>query len=663
MFYNALVRFRDEQLENYHGQPLEYSASDYHHISRPAAAIRAVAKHSKNGRIQSHARRRSQFSILNEVSRHSSSAKEPKSSASYDPFRASRSPVANPNVPYASVTIHRHDTETSVPEELTAKTDNTKETPSKFVPSEKAAFVPSSSVEIIQWNRTRKRDRSFQSKSSLATSRRGFSPAPAVRAATGYKRNVSFRHVRNRSQGGSSVKVKVEDAVSQNSIVRILANDPSSKLLNFTLTSTRYSSPALPSPPAVVRSSDMVAVFDKGLDASKTRDVNHFWKEEARKVSHELSQICEEAFNRSSVSTGRTAGSSLGGASDSTATSISIHDEVEQTKLSTKRPDHDLSAIIADLPASYTVRELAETRRKLIEHSAKAGIKDLPDYLIEVITHLDRLIEQDVARQKWKSDSTDTDFSKRAISDPIPRPLVETHYLPSISEEMFSPLEASSGYDLTRMDHNLTPEPSPVPSPKHKGKVTIRMVPPDSSLPSINEIKPLTIRKRNTPTPLMTGPRRSSADSIMPRLPDTPLEQRHSSSFLAGSLRYNSRYPMALEPIKEHPPSPRRSDVKTSAGDKKWSWFGKHKSQIYEHTPPPTPKEALAPAANVGSDAALTSETSESPQPAREEPKIATRKTSGDKSRSSFLKIFGKKKAERVENDTSKGMPPNCRFH
>lgn len=661
MFYNALVRFRDEQLENYHGQPLEYSASDYHHISRPAAAIRAAAKHSKNGRIQSQPRRRSQFSILAEATRHSSSAKEPKSSASYDPFRASRSPVAYPNVPYASVTIHRVDTENSIPEESTAKGESAKEAPSHSLPGEKAALVPSSSVEIIQWNRTRKRERSFQSRSSLATSRRGLSPAPGVRVAAGYKRNVSFRHVRSRSQGGSSVKAIVDDPMSQSSIVRILANDPSSKLLNATLPSSRYSSPALPSPPAVVRGSDVVAGLDKGIDVSKTRDANHhhYWKEEARKVSHELSQICEEAFNRSSVSTGRTVGSSLGGASDSTATSMSIHDEAEQTKSGTKRPDSGLPAIIADLPNSYTVKELAETRRKLIEHSAKAGIAGLPDYLIEVIARLDRLIEQDIVRQKGKMDSADMDSGRRAISDPISRPLVETHYLPSISEEMFSPLEPSSAYDLRRMDHTLTPEPSPSTSPKREGQATIRMVPQDSSLPSISEVKPLTIRKRNEPAPLITVPRCSSADSIgMSRLPDTLPEQRQSSSSLAGSLRYSSRYPMALEPIEEHPPSPRRTDTKGSAGDKKWPWFGKHRSQVPEHTPPPTPRDALTPPANGVSDSAPTSNASESPQLASEEPKMATRKPSGDKSRSSFMKIFGKKKAGRAENGRPKGMRP-----
>ena len=181
MFYNALIKFRDDQLENYHGQPLEYSASDYHHISRPSAAIRAVAKHSKNGRIQGHGRRRSQFSILTEASRRSNSGREPGSSASYDPFRASRTPVATSTVQYAKVTIHRDDDDVhKTPEDVVVEVEDDASLPPSSPP--RADVIPSSSIEIIQWNKKRKTQRSVHSKSSLATSRRGYSPAPPHRA-------------------------------------------------------------------------------------------------------------------------------------------------------------------------------------------------------------------------------------------------------------------------------------------------------------------------------------------------------------------------------------------------------------------------------------------------------------------------------------------------
>ncbi|KAF4978813.1 hypothetical protein F66182_17327, partial [Fusarium sp. NRRL 66182] len=271
------------------------------------------------------------------------------------------------------------------------------------------------------------------------------------------------------------------------SIAHLLANDKSSNLLTAAPSSVQMSSPVLPAQPAVVRTSDVVASLEQDLLVRKIRD--NFWGEEARKVSHELSQICEEAFNRSSVSTGHTAVSTA-----TTATSMSIHEEAAERSYAGE--SSEALDNITDLPTSYTVRELAETRRKLIEHSTKAEAAGLPDYLCEVIAHLDRLIEQDIARSKAKSEFVAENPNRRTLSEPLPKPVVDTGYLPSISEEIFTPLETSSGYDLHRVDHHATPEPSPRVSQNLETKSTIRVVPTDSSLPSIGDIKPLTIRKR-----------------------------------------------------------------------------------------------------------------------------------------------------------------------
>lgn len=648
MFYNALIKFRDEQLENYNGHSLEYSASDYHHISRPPAATRALARHSKNGRLQSQLRRRSQFSIVPEVSHRSSSAKEPKSSHCYDPFRASLSPPADPPVEYASVTIHRKSSDARPIEEPAEGTETAEQSEVCGEQPEEANGARSPSMEVIKRNRKRKVQGSTNSRASLAPSRRGFSPAPGVRAASSYKRNVSFRHIRNRSQTASSMKIKREQTISQNSIAKSLARDQSSKLISSTvLASVRYSTPALPSPPAVVRTSDVVAAAGKDLDVKKVRRSSSFWKEEARKVSNELSQICEEAFNRCSVSTGHTLGSSIAGGTDSTATSISIHEEAERLKASAKSSERELPETAEGLSCSNTVRELAETRRRLLEHSAKAGSEGLPEYLKEVIAHLDRLIEQDTARQQ-RGKSEEAEQSRRAISDPNPKSAVDTHHLPSISEELTSPTESSGGSESKDPDHQSSSESSRVSS-RREERSTIRMVPKDSSLPSIEEIKPLNIRKRNTQTSVTTSLRSSSADSAsLSRAPNNSLEGRSNGTFY-GSMRYNSRYRMALEPIEENPPCSRCSDVRASFVEKKWSWFSKHKSQTYEETPP-TPKDTVPaqPNSATGPDVKIA-EVSQSA--AADETKTAARKSSGK----SFLKIFGKKKTERSDSGSDKG--------
>lgn len=651
MFYNALIKFRDEQLENYHGHSLEYSASDYHHISRPAAATRAVARHSKNGRLQNQLRRRCQFSIVPEVSRRSSSAKEPKSSHSYDPFRASLSPPANPPVEYASVTIHRKSSDGRPIEEPTDGTETAEKPEACGMQPEEANDAPSPSMEVIKRTRKRKPEGSFNSRVSLAPSRRGFSPAPGVRAASSYKRNVSFRHIRNRSQTASSMKIKREQTRSQNSITKDLARDQSSsKLLSSTmLAPARYSSPTLPSPPAMVRTSEVVAATGKDLDVKKVRRNSSYWKEEARKVSNELSRICEEAFNRCSVSTGHTLESSIAGGTDSTATSISIHEEAERSKASAKSSERELPVHTEGLSCSDTVKELAETRRRLLEHSSKAGSEGLPEYLKEVIAHLDRLIAQDTARQQ-RCKSEEADQNRRAISDPIAKSAVDTHQLPSISEELTSPMESTGGSESKDSGHKALSQSSRVMS-KREERSTIRVVPKDSSLPSIDEIKPLTIRKRNAQTSVTTGLRSSSADSAsLYRNPSNSVEGQSNGTFF-GSMRYNSRYRMALEPIEENPPCSQRSDARASFAEKKWSWFSKHKSQAYEETPP-TAKDTVPAqqnSTNVSGPDVKTAEVSQSA--AADETKTAARKSSGK----SFLKIFGKKKTERSDSGSDKG--------
>lgn len=55
------MRFKEEQLENYQGNPLGYSASDYHHISRPVA--RAVIRRSQSSNGVRHSRMYSRPSL------------------------------------------------------------------------------------------------------------------------------------------------------------------------------------------------------------------------------------------------------------------------------------------------------------------------------------------------------------------------------------------------------------------------------------------------------------------------------------------------------------------------------------------------------------------------------------------------------------------------
>ncbi|TKA60460.1 hypothetical protein B0A49_10479 [Cryomyces minteri] len=104
-FYAALVKHRDEHLENYIASPgsVGYSASDYHHI-KPAAVSRK--QHPSLDRAE---RSKSGFSIMNDEHLRSSNSfhEPPPSVSSYDPFRASRDPIVAMPGNYMNVTVYR----------------------------------------------------------------------------------------------------------------------------------------------------------------------------------------------------------------------------------------------------------------------------------------------------------------------------------------------------------------------------------------------------------------------------------------------------------------------------------------------------------------------------------------------------------------------------
>ncbi|KAL2842223.1 hypothetical protein BJY01DRAFT_249172 [Aspergillus pseudoustus] len=543
MFYYALVKFRNEQLENYQGQQLKYSASDYHHISRGQARL---SKHLRN---RSHgSRRRSQAPAVKETGKRRPST-EPKSSCttgSYDPFRSpfNRAPDGSPE--YARVTIHRDDPVTN-PNQAYVEIMGSSN-PFLDEDREEIECQQSPPFAIVRKKRSKVNSvKSFHSKVSLSGSRRGLNCMSTPRSGS-YRRGVIFLHNRNRSQGSVSFKTKRARAgpkrqFSEESIVSVLDDDPFSD---------PQGSPMLPTQPTVVRGAGVA------IKATAQRRVQHsdiIWKDDARKVSHELSQICEEAFNGSSLSTGCTDTTCID--SETPATSVSIS--------SPGVSDHQLDG------SSST--ELEETRRRLIEHSSKGGSKDIPAYLARVISHLDRLIEQEKARahpRKMAKNECHSSMSDLRSGSPM-----DDSHLPIISEELNiapgSPV--STDADRKRRHVSDSTAASSHRSDTSRGKRSIRMV-PQSSFQSIGNVDPLTI-----------GKQRSSAEkqSVISGSDDAHLAVSRTTST-------NSKYcrnPCELDPIDEHPASPRRSAIRSSDHNK-WSWF--RKSQNIEEDAARIPK-------------------------------------------------------------------------
>lgn len=648
LFYNSLIKFRDEQLENYQG-PLEYSASDYHHISRPVA--KPMKKQMSSSRIHQNGRRRSQFSIVtDEVCSRNGSYKEPKSSRtieSYDPYRSSRTPISDPPVEYASVTVHRKPSGVSTKRQVSG----VRHQAVARVQTEEVSSSPPQSQTSSYANSHLKRNSatSFQSRSSIASSRRGCASIPARRSA-GYQRNVSFNHIRKRPRQASQTQ-------SHHSIGPDYSDHltPQPNKINI-LSPDRYSSPSLPTPPPPARHRKTSGRATTQLNPKKPRVPSNYWKEEARKVSSELGQICEEAFNRSSVSPDRPsvshqqpeAASSKPAASPE-APQGRVPGDSHISRPSPQRPPESTT--------SYTTRELMETRRRLVEYSNKEHSEGLPAYLTEVIAHLDRLIQHD---------PFDSDRERRAISDPIPNLDLASEQLPPISEEQRISPATNDSIELPGSKQNLENDPERVASgsTKRSGssfgcgdeRSTIRIVPQTpASTPQADSIKPLTICKRSSALTTATYSGGNSSQDLLGDFMNstpapsgeekTPLDLSSTSTHRGVSGPCEAPFSTGLDTILEDPRSPKRSDTVTSGDNKKWSWF-KHRSQGPEMTPDSPVKEAppSRPASALGllSDLKLGIHSNE----AKSE-KVVSKRTSFERGKSGLLKLFGKKTQNR----------------
>lgn len=575
MFYNALVKFRDEQLENYEGQPLEYSASDYHHISRQPWARR------RGSRRQGSIRRRSHFSVLKDKAQRNSLVQDPVSSGAlgnHDPLRSSLN--TSPKHQHAQSTKQQEVLETARRPSTagtvksTGKHANTN--PGEQVePPENSPYVVVQNKKKVNSVKSVKSVKSFQSKASRSKSRRALNPNTTTRSAS-YKRNVSFRHARTRSQG-STASGKINH--TKNPVPELPVRKSSLRHAAGIVDMER--SPSLPDPPATVRRSGVE--MGNGILVKKARDADVVWKDEARKVSHELSQICEEAFNASS-STVRA--SSICESADTPATSVTMISPENSHHLLTSNkiygwplPDRSNGA------AGSSIAELVETRRKLIEHSTTDGSDRVPDYLSGVITHLDRLIEQD--KLKKASTSEGLDRTAQPLPELAAGPSNDAGYLPAINEELLTALDNTC--DHMSKQNKKCPSKSLAGSytsrPSHEGKPSIRMV-SHPSLGSIEEVKPLNVRKRTQPVPPA-----DNFESIMERQRLYATHDYLSTRIIPSGSR-QLHPPCELDTIEEVPRTPTRTDTKGS--ERKWAWFKNKSSVLGEDSP--RPSETVQPA-------------------------------------------------------------------
>ncbi|WEW56734.1 serine/threonine-protein kinase gin4 [Emydomyces testavorans] len=627
LFYKALLKFREEQLENYEGLPLEYSSSDYHHVSRP---LFRPQKRMPSSHGEGNIWRRSKFSIATNTSGlKEGSNRGPMSAqtiASYDPYRSSQTAIADPKVEYANVTIHRH-----LPSGFSAAVDSKSTQPvAQRGGNRKSSNMASSPNGCPGTSSRRSSLASFQSRSSAGSYRQRVKP---VRV---YKRNVSFRQLQSHAANKTGHRSDIPGPYSQHSLSEASRKAPKCQSEGAKrLSSDRFSSPSLPSPPTCVRPA--ISKVGELEVAAKTRQSYHYWKEEARKVSQELEQICEEAFNSSSLSSSRTidTGSKY---PESPVTSVSSPGNLNGYY--SRNITKPLREQTFESSSSYATRELAETRRRLIEHSKQASADGLPTYLSEVIAHLDRLIGSEPTILMTKDATT--------VKEPVRASQTASSKLPAISEERHSVKDFLTSENDTSY---LLSSPAPLKLDDLEEKKTIRVVPDSTN--NLGAIRPLTIRKKRTTLELPTPSSQTTSCNQSQRNLGESLVRNRS----AAQRNTTGRFYSGLEPIEENPKSPKKSEIRNSGETRKWSWF-KHRSQSYEDVGPPTPpKDDIPPRLpsvfNIANDIAQSSERLRTVEGENSKPSKDNQPAEKGKK---LLKLFGRKKREKPAHELARGI-------
>ena len=600
VLYTKLLRFRDEQLENYQGPPIEYSTSDYHHNPPQRTARRSSTRPSlQQSRSQL---RQSRYSILGQVGpsvakSHSPSVHRQVSVAgtegSYDPYRPSRAPIAKVQADQARITLLRvtsHDSQKKTSNRLDSTASARNPTVARAQESDDVYSMTSSpppSMRVYSAGPSQLQKLMTHRRISHGTSRMTMSSQRSVRSnssviharkSMNYKRNVSFIHNRKRSFSGRHPRLRSQEHhTSPFTLQERFLRDQSKSHAKSKETSNFHSTSIKETPPSTVLSiarSQKSPVEENAT--KKPRVASHYWHDDARKVSVEMEKLCDDAFNRSpvasSIPTPRTEATGnrySQNAYSSPATSFSVHEDPVPVSVArhgkARRIEVDYQQRPLPLPpaterhigtehlGSYTQRELAKTRDLLKKRAAEATLS--PGYLDEVIAHLDRLMQPSAVRLYEEE--------RRAISTPDPG----------------SGIPRKDTFEQIMEKNDIGFRSASEPSKRHDQNTTqstIRVVESSDGLKPISPVRPLTIRKKRvSSTP--------SAGSPQPIIPTERLftteelyGQQSEDRGLTGSafLETPSLGPIHEDEDKENfDPATRTTDFPQP---KKRKWFRRH---------------------------------------------------------------------------------------
>ncbi|WPG97626.1 Hypothetical protein R9X50_00040600 [Acrodontium crateriforme] len=626
LFYAALVKHREEHLENYIGDPdeMEYSASDYHH-SHPTKPTNAPP-------LPPVPKSHSQYSIMNdEHFRPTPSFGEPTPSiSSYDPYRASKDALPSARGDYVNVTVHRGgSTGTRYPSGgRNLRHPNALRV--EMLKANKRSSV-SSSTNLTRSGKSRGSvQRSSASHHSL-TSSSGWvtsSHVISMRPSAVHKRAVNFGHMRRTSTASALTS-------------RGTGRTPAASVMTESVNGSHNASPSFAETSPEATNSSPLAMATQGVRSRKQKSqlpskprikvrkpdsVSHHMRSEIRKHSAELEKACEEAFFRGSGSSSMTSPTLLAERRSSYETPPS---SVSVLGSRSKPPGSNSvvrshPAIPQDTPNTYLTRTLEETRKKLAAY--RPADEDNNSKFDEVMRMLEHIIPPPDASSKPEN---------RIQSEHIGS-------LPMISEEG----DSRNSKDEANWHRSITAPARYTQA----GETTLRVV-NSSSSGSVTLVAPLNVRKRDTSSDTTIG----DARQLNGKTSIEKLHHKRSTDMIGNlaAIEENAHLPTELPGVR-----------------KKKSWFGLAKkqdsviddftvstnTQLLERRKMKRPSQLVLNEKALPEDPPLTDESSEFP----------IRKKRFGSAKIGFSKWLGRqtsgKKDEAIEGDCDDIIQPSGSF-
>lgn len=610
---------------------MDYSTSDYHHNASPLTVVRQSSTHPSLGATPAE-RRQSQYSLMDpnmppparnptrKSKRQSTQRRHSiaETESSYDPFNPSRAPITKAQADHARITVLRGVSQASSRKSSTRLGSRLSPHHPSIVRAQGAdelysiASSPpnmtmhSAGTSQLQRLMVKRHVSRGSSRLTMASKRSRTSNSSAIIARTSatYKRNVSFVSTRKRPYSGRHPRLRshehrasltlqeryVRDQAKAQTLKQTQAQERSLVEGTQNVNSSCISLRETPEPEEmpIIRSRKTTTDSNDPV-AKRMRTSSHCFRDDARKVSTEMEKLCDEAFNRSSMTssnpTPRTTytGDSRRNYQDyhSPATSISVLDDsVAKSSLRRSKTKEIMDYQRRPLPmppatermvdtehlGSYTQRELAKTRDLLKKRAAESTIA--PGYLEDIIAHLDRLMQPSAIRI--------SEQERRAISTPNTE----------------SGIPRKDTFDEIMAKNNISYRAASEPYKSHKSdlkEATIRVVDGSDGLKPISPIKPLSIRKKSeSSTPSSGSPRRPTPTQQQLFTTEDlyrPKEGQRSAGL--ALLDHQELDPIEEDEDKENfDPADRREYL---GHPKKRNWFRRHQVQRRQDYNKPLP--------------------------------------------------------------------------